>query len=289
MYLSADDARSDFFLAGAVYVIGPSLISLLVSSLPRLFANTAGVWLIAVGVPLLTIAAMPLYLLRYREQSFAGLTGGGIGAYLTGLGISATFVIGAALAAGVAGVGPGDLLASLGPFEIARAVVPWASGAILAIFLYRRAEYAFRPISETQQTLVRQAGLACAGAVAVTAVLLLLGGRPARSVLVAAGLAAVYLVAERLLPQQGVGERWWVWAPAITLALGPIRIFALLAGGASFLASVQRGAGVALFALVTVMALHNRRGPLLVFGLATGFALAQLLGGDAARLLVVAG
>lgn len=277
MYLSADDARSDFFLAAALYVIGPSLFALIVQALPGLFSNTAGLWFAAVVVPILTTAAMPLYLLRYREQSFAVLRSGGVGGLLTGLTVASVLVIATLVGEVVGGGQPGQLGTLLTPRNVLSLVARWGSLAVLAVFLYTRAEYAFRPISERQEVLVRKAGLATVGTAAVSTVLLLLDGRPIASVIAAAGLVGVYVLAERLLPQTGVGERWWVWAPVITLALGPVRIVSLFLGGGSFLASAQQGAAVALFGLVVVMAMHNRRGGLVAFGLATGFAVTNLL------------
>jgi hypothetical protein len=277
MYLSADDARSDFFLAAALYVIGPSLFQLLADAAPRLFANTPGSWFLIVGVPLLTIAAMPLYLLRYRGESVASLGGGGIGALGLGLALSGVLVAGVAVGEVVGGGQPSRLGEVISPLMLAGVIARWGSLAILVVFLYRRAEYAFRPISEQQSTLVRQAGIATAGTALVTTVLLMLDNRPPAALIAALGLAGVFLLAERLVPQQGMGERWWVWAPVITLALGSVRIFSLFLGGAGFLASAQRGAGVALFGLVVVMAMHNRRGGLVAFGLATGFLLSNLL------------
>ncbi|HUG85351.1 MAG TPA: hypothetical protein VMM13_12340 [Euzebya sp.] len=277
MYLSADDARSDFFLAAAVYVIGPTLITLLIDAVPQLFANRAGLWFLLVIVPVLTTAAMPLFLLRYREQSFAVLFGGGVRALLTGLAVAGVLIVTTLVGEVVGGGQPQQLGSLLTPRSVLGLASRWGSLAVLAVFLHTRAEYAFRPISERQAVLVRQAGVAAVGTAAVTTVLLLLDGRPLASVVAAAGLVAMYGLAERLLPQQGVGERWWVWAPVITLALGPVRLFSLFLGGASFLASAQQGAVVALFGLVVVMAMHNRRGGLLAFGLATGFALVNLL------------
>lgn len=277
MYLSADDARSDFFLAAALYVIGPTLIQLLVQAAPGLFSNTAGLWFLTVVVPILTAAAMPLFLLRYREESFAVLRGGGVRGLLLGLALGSVPVVATLLGEVVGGGQLAELGTVLTPRTILSLIARWGSLAILAVFLYTRAEYAFRPISERQAVLVRQAGLAAVGTVVVATVLLLLAGQPLASLVAAAGLVGLYFLAERLLPQHGVGERWWVWAPVITMALGRVRLFSLFQGGATFLASAQQGAAAALFGLVVVMALHNRRGGLVAFGLATGFALVNLL------------
>lgn len=276
MYLSADDARSDFFLAAALYVIGPSLVALLVGGLPGVFASRVGLWFLGVVVPLLTTAAMPLYLMRYRGEPLSGLLAGGGGSAATGLLVAVPLVVGVAVGE-VIGGGQVALLGDVGGLVLLSILVRWGSLAVLAVFLWRRAEYAFRPFSEAQSLLTRRAGMASAATVGVSTVLLLLDARPVLALLPAAGLAAVYLLAERLLPQEGMGERWWAWAPAITLALGPLELLSLFFGGASFLTSAQQAAGVALFGLVVTMALHARRGGALAFGLAAGFAVSNLL------------
>lgn len=277
MYLSTDDARSDFFLAAAAYVIGPSLLSLLISAVPGLFANTPMQFVVTVLVPVLLIAGMPLFLLRYREESFDSLFSGG-GTSFT-LGVTIALVFAAALAVGEV-LGGGQIAAvfsGIGLVGFLGVIARWGSLAILAVFLYRRAEYAFRPISQSQQTLVRQAGIACAGTAVVATLLLMLGGQPIWALLPAVGLAGMFWFAEQRLPQSGMGERWWVWAPVITLALGPIEIFSALFDGSGFLASAQRASSVALFGLVTVMALENRRGAMVAFGMAAAFVVANIL------------
>jgi hypothetical protein len=297
MYLSADDARSDFFLAAAVYVIGPTLLGLVIRAVPELVANRVVGTLLAVLVPFLCVAAMPVFLLRYREESLAALRTGGARGLSTGAAVGAVMAVAVAVGELVGGGAIADLPAALlagdlGLIPIKPASVPalgpvyvivlnrivyWLSLAVLAVFLHRRAEYAFRPISEQQRVLVRQAGMACAITAAVASVLLLLDGRPLASLLPAAGVAAAVLLAERLLPQAGLGERWWVWAPVITLALGPLELFAIFFGGADFLRSAQQAAVVALVALVAGMGLHARRSATVAVGVAALLLLADLL------------
>lgn len=277
MYLSTDDARSDFFLAAAVYVIGPALLSLLISAVPVLFDNTLMRWVIGVGAPVLLIAAMPLFLLRYREESFDSLFTGGAGSFALGAKIAAVVAVAMAVGEVLAGGRIGAVISGIGLRGLLSVIAEWGSVAILAVFLYRRAEYAFKPVSESQQTLVRQAGLACVGTLVVATLLLTLAGQTIWALLPAAGLAAMFAYAERDLPQAGMGERWWVWAPVITLVLGPLEIFSALFGGQGFLVSAQQGAIVGLFGLVVVMALHQRRGAMTAFGMAAVFAVAALL------------
>lgn len=285
MYLSADDARSDFFLAAAAYVIGPSLFALLVRATPGLLGGTAGVVLLSIVVPFLCTAAMPIFLLRHREESLAGLRTGGTRSLTTGLAVGAPVAVGV----GLGEILGGGLLAGVAPglLALVAVVVRWASLAILAVFLWRRAEYAFRPVSERQSDLTRKAGLAAGGTVVIGTVLLLLAGQPIWSLLGALGVAGVVLLAERLVPQEGIGERWWAWAPPLTLALGPLEIFGIFFGGAQFLASAQQAGAVAVFGLAAVMALHARRGALAAFGLALAFGLSNLLAfGGATRFFV---
>jgi hypothetical protein len=278
MYLSADDARSDFFLAAAVYVIGPTLVSLLLRFVPD--GATTGVAGVAVSIvtTVLVTAAMPLFLLRYREGSFAPLRTGGARGLGTGAAIGAVALVAVALAEVLGGADLPVLVDLLTPGIVLLVVVRWASLAVLAIFLHVRAEHAFRPVSEHQQTLVRRAGIAVTATLGVSALLLVLsGGLPVWSLLAVAGIAAAYPVAERLLPPSGVGERWWVWAPPITLALGPLDLFGFLRGGAGFLLSAQQAAVAALVGLVALMGLHARRGAAVAWGFAGALAGAALL------------
>ena len=278
MYLDADDARSDFFLAAAVYVIGPALLALTQTALPGLFALTPVQWFIIVLAPFLLTAAMPLYLMRYRDESVAGLFDGSSQVFGTGLVLGALVVAGNAAASLFSQVPVTEIIANLQVLAWVGLIIRWGSLAVLAIFLYRRAEYAFRPISEMQQDLVRRAGLACVGTAGVTTLLLLLDDRPLSSVLPAAGLVGLFFLAEKQLMQTGMGERWWVYAPVITLALGPLEIFGIFFDGAGFVVSAQQAAIVATFGLVTVMALHLRRGGKLVFGLALALGVSSLIG-----------
>ncbi|MEE8599634.1 hypothetical protein [Euzebya tangerina] len=278
MYLNADDARSDFFLAAAVYVIGPALLALARQALPVIFDVTLIDWLIIITAPFLLTAAMPLYLMRYREESWSGLFGGSSSALATGLTLGGLVAVGNAIAAVLVGVPVGEVLTGTRIVVWVGLLVQWGSLAILAIFLVRRGEYAFRVIDEPQSELVRKAGYACVGTAGVTTVLLLLADRPLVSVLPAAGLIGMFFLAEQRMPQEGPGERWWVYAPLITLALGPLEIFALFFGGANFVASAQQAAIVATFGLVAVMALHARRGGKVVLGAAIALGVSSLLG-----------
>jgi hypothetical protein len=276
MYLSADDARSDFFLAAALYVIGSTLLLLLVEALPAGMRGLLGPVFIEVVVPFLTTAAMPLFLMRYREESWAPLRTGGVTGLVAGIVAAGVLVAGALVAELVGGGQPAQVL-TLPVIGYVGMVVRWGSLAVLAVFLVIRGEYAFRAISEPQADLVRKAGIGAVGTIGVATILMLLAGQPFASLLVAVALGGVFLVARGRFPQSGTGERWMVYAPAITLALGQVRIFSVLRGGPQFLVSAQRGAVLALFALIVVMGMHNRRGATVAFGLAAGFAVANLL------------
>jgi hypothetical protein len=277
VYLAADDARSDFFLAAAVYVIGPSIVALLLRAVPQVTAVPVLGVVLLLALPFLLTAAMPLFLLRYREGSFAALRTGGTAGLLLGATCGAVVAAGVAAAELLAG---GDPVAVAGEALLVGAVaaVTWLSLAVLAVFLHRRAEYAFRPVSEHQSTLVRQAAAACLGTAAVATLLLVLAGQPPSALLVVLGLVGAFALAERRLPQQGLGERWWVWAPVVALAIGPLQLLAAFFGAAEgFLVSAQQAAAVGLFGLLVVMGLHARRGARPAFGLALLVAVAEVL------------
>lgn len=275
MYMSTDDARSDFFLAAAVYVIGPTLLSALLRSTGGLFSGTVGQWLLAVGVPVLLIAAMPLYLMRYRDESWSSLLRGSGDAAPLGLALVAPVVVGVLLGDLIAGGGLVDGLTGTfqNPIILVGRVLRWLSIAVLAVFLWRRAEYAFRSISERMEVLVTRAAAATIGASVVASLLLLPRVSTIGFVMAPLGFAAAWFLATRLVPATGMGEQWQVYAPLITLALGPLEIFALLTDPLDFLVGLRTAGMVAGFGLLSVMALSAGKGPRMPIVMAAAFAL----------------
>lgn len=262
MYLSTDDARSDFFLAAAVYVVGPLVLSFLLGLLGPLLDGGVGQLVVAVSVPFLLVAAMPLYLMRYRGEPWSVLTGG------TGQSVQLGLVLGGLVALGTL---LGDLVAGnqladgiVGTFAepaigVGR-VVEWLSFAVLTVFLWRRAEYAFRPISEETDQLVTRSAAATIGGAVAASLLLTIGGAALGLALAPLGFAAAFAVARRMVPPAGVEERWRIYAPLITLALGPLSIFTVLGNPTRFLIELRTAGMLCAFGLLIIMGLQRGRG-----------------------------
>lgn len=275
MYLSTDDARSDFFLAAVVYILGPVLFDILVDFTGGLLSNTVGSWILVVLTPLLLISAMPLWLMRYRGEDWGSLLGGTSDAIPLGLALGAPVVVGTLIGDFTAGADPVDAITGTfaSPQLVVQRILIWLSLAVLTVFLYRRAEYAFRPISERFETLTQRAAIGTIGAAIVASLLLLVRVQSVGILFAPLGFGAAWFVAQRVVPPKGMGEQWMVYAPLITLALGPLRIFSLLFDPVDFLVGLRTAGMVAGFGLLSIMALSARKGGRLVFTLAIVMAL----------------
>lgn len=273
MYLSVDDARSDFFLASATYLLGAIVLSFVVEITGTVFRTGAGLWAFTLIAPVLVTAAMPLYLMRYRGESVRQLWSGG-GGVLHGVLFGVLVGVGALLGSVVGGSNALQSIPALEPGRLVVArLVAWLSLAVLVTFLHRRAEYAFRPISERQELLVRYAAIAALGTAGIASLLLTLSGSSIGLLGAPAGFAAAYLLGLRTVPPTGMGERWQVWSPLIVLAIGEISIFSLLTAGQDFLIQARTGGMVVTFGLLSIMLLSARRGGAATYALAATIGL----------------
>lgn len=262
MYLDADDARSDFFLTAAIYVIGPTILSLLISNSGSVLANQFGVWLLAIGTPLLLNAAMPLYLMRYRGERWGLLVSGTADAIPLGLTAGAAVVVGTVLGDLAGGTSVTEAITGTfqDPAILTSRVLRWLTLALLTVFLYRRAEYAFRSITEQQSVLTQRAAIATVGSAVVATLLLLPRGLSVFSVLAPLGFGVAYLLATRLFAARGAGLQWQFYSPLIVIALGPLDVFSLLLNPINFLTGLRAAGMITAFALVTIMGLAAGKG-----------------------------
>lgn len=234
-------------------------------------------WLLAIGTPLLLNAAMPLWLMRYRKEGVGLLTRGSSDAIPLGLAVGAAVVAGTILG-DVAG-GTSALSALTGTFQdpaiLTGRVLRWLTLALLTVFLYRRAEYAFRSITEQLTVLTQRAAIASVGSAVIASVLLLPRGLSIFSVLAPLGFGGAYLIASRLFGARGVGLQWQVYAPLIVVALGPLDVFSLLLNPINFLTGLRAAGMITAFALVVIMGLAAGKGGRLGFVMAAVIALAS--------------
>lgn len=284
MYLSPEEARSDVILAGAATVFGGVLLELLLS-VPGVPGSGIGLLIIALVAWFALSGLTPFLLARYRDDvpGAFGLRArravpvgpalllaapvvvfGVLRGLLVGRSASAA-VLGRA-AAGSPVVGPSSVdLASL-LFHVAGVLVLTVGTWLLLGFLVVRGRDAFRDDERSSTELLRTFG---AGALAVAFVVgglqsLAAGGGFVALLLDVVALAAVVLVADRLVPAEATISRPAVLTPVVLVVLANV-----LAGGGIFsgglLAGLVTGAFGAAIALVfAVVAEHLRNSAVLV-------------------------
>lgn len=277
MYTDPEEARSDLFLAGAVYLFGPLLL--------RLTDRLAGVGVIGsiyvVIVPLVTTALVPLLLIRYRKEpvSAYGLRGdrGSAGQFglLLGLPIAAAAVITA-----LAGIdSPVDALVGAAGGDISivnllRNATTWFGLVILAVYATVKSRDAFRSDLQSVRAGVIEVGrvLAIAGGVAA---LLLFATRFRELVvlLLPAGFAVAGYLLLRGIRVPSTATRMTLVAPVVLLVLGPLNPLAVLFSPDAFVAGVWAAALVGATALLVAGMLESRRTSYGAFSLALLLAL----------------
>ncbi|MFP4311029.1 MAG: hypothetical protein ACLFS9_03490 [Nitriliruptoraceae bacterium] len=283
MFLDADDAKTDVILAGALAVLGPTLLGF-VTRLPLLPRSGVG----AVAVELLSLAAVtllvPLWSSRYRGDRAAAFGFSPGGGHLrvagtTGTGTAAltlaapAVLLGVLLAAllssqasvvvlGRAGLAlrTGDPALNL-VVTLAQVAVLSAGTLVLTGFLGVRARVGFPRSPELSLTeLVRTLGLVATGVALLTGVVRIVTGADVRIVaLNLVALVAVLLLADRLVPYGIEVPRTSIAAPLVVVVL--MQTFAaggLFGGG--LLTGLHRGALAAGVVVAVTSLAATRRG-----------------------------
>ena len=292
MYTSTEDARSDLFLSGAVYVFGPLVIQIL-RDLLRLDALPGVGLALAILVPIATTALVPFLLMRYRNES--------LGQYGYGAGLPPNFGVGLLLAAPIivavvlGGLLVGDPLSGIAIGTVIRAggsvntligllarLLTWLGLGFLAVYATVKARDAFRSDIRTvrDETIWLGKILAAVAAVAVSiALLLTLPGQRgglglAPLLLLPLGVAGSVGMLLRTLRGPSATSRATMITPVVLLALGP---FHLSFSGTALALGVWQAALFAGVGLVIAALQESRRSALACFGLTLGIALfAQL-------------
>lgn len=163
MYTSPDEARSDLFLAGAVYLFGGLVIGLLLEIIPLQAIPGVDIAL-AFLVPIVTTALVPHLLVRYRRESWSAY---GLGApdasfwagAVAGLPLVAASVAVALAFGGDATVGlPVVAIGSGALLNLLLRLVSWLGLAVLAVYGTVKARDAFRPDYSTVRDASREIG-----------------------------------------------------------------------------------------------------------------------------------
>ena len=277
MYTDPEEARSDLFLVGAVYLFGPLLLGLLDFLLQ--IRVVGELWVIV--RPLVTTALPVLLLTRYRQepasayglgQPFArdGLRVGAlIGGAFAVVAVVATFVggqefgvlslLGASLRTGLVAA-----LANL---------TAWIGLGILAGYATIKARDAFRSEVRSVEEGVTEVGrvLGIVGGIAAVLVIVGFAFTPASLLLPVGAAAGVYLL-YRGVPQVATTTRATLITPVVLLALGPLNLFAILTDPRAFIFGVWLASLVAAGGLVIGTLLETRRdaGPVVAFVLVVG-------------------
>lgn len=290
MYTTPDEARSDLYLSGAVYLFGPLLVGLFLQIVPLQRLPLVDEILV-IALPVATTVLVPFLLIRYREEPWSayGLDrdfgGGLVGVLLAAPLIAATVLSG--LVIGIAD--PFALLpvsnVAGSPVRLFGVLAMWLGMAALGAYLTVKARDAFRAdyvsVREGLQTFGRIVVAVAAGA----ALLLLIGqfreGFSAQILLLVllpvVGLAGTLLLALRSLRGPTVTSRAALLTPTVLFALGPLlpslsfRATHLLEG--IYLAALAAGIGLIVGALQ-----EARNSPWAAFGLAASIALLTVLG-----------
>lgn len=228
MYEDPEEARSDLLLAGAVFVFGPILLTLLLSIVPLLRVPGAAV-VLSLAIPLLLTVAVPVSLARWRGDGPAafGLTGD-----RSDLIVGVLFALPAvamSLAAGV--LAGGSLLSGLPVAGLAAPsgnvvlgllarLLTWLGLAVLVLFAARKAGAAFR--SETTSVpagMARIGGIIAAVLFIAAGLRLLLTGLPSSLMLPLGVAGSVYLIWRGVRRPTATGFAVLL-APTVLLALG---------------------------------------------------------------------
>lgn len=291
MYTSTEDARSDLFLSGAVYVIGPAVFQI-VRNVLRLDLIPGMTVAFALLIPVATTALVPYLLMRYRNESF--------GQYGYGAGLPPNFGVGLLLALPIvvasvvaATITQGEPLAGLGivglllgsPLAVLQRVLTWVGLGFLAVYVTVKARDAFRSdyrtVREETISIGRVLGMIAAAAISVALLLTVpgadglgVGAVFAVTALPSVGVALALLLLFQFLRGPSATSRATMVTPAVVLALGVFQLSFSLTGLALSigLAAAYAGVGLIIAALQ-----ESRRSAVASLGLTLAIALLTTL------------
>lgn len=280
MYTSPDEDRSDLFLAAAVFVLGPQILSIILRYLPRPRALEVPLQLLIV---LATTVLTPFLLVRYRKQRWADFGFGGpvspalIGA-LASVPIMAAYVLGSLarrsipLPLEIGAGGPVDMV-----IDIVLTIVSAIATMLLLIYVVVKARTSFRTDPGYIKPTMRYLGRFTAIAAAAATVLLLLTVVVNQVELTAAvqvvlpplGIAAAAWIVYRRVRGSQLTSRMILLTPMILLAIGAFTVFGQAAEVVFGLWQASLLAGVGLVAAALLESSRSAWAPL---GLAAGLA-----------------
>lgn len=265
MYTSPDDARSDLMLAGAVFVFGPLVISVLLEVIP-LHTIPGVLPVLRIVIPLATTVLVPYLLIRYRREPWSMY---GLGAFsaptftfglLLGVPLTVAMVLIGLLAAG----DPTTLvplargLRGAGVLTLLARLAQWLGYALVAVYVTVKARDAFRGYSEdlAQRAWVLARAIGIAVVVTAGLLLLTLSARGAtegalesvaRILLPPLGLGVAVLLVLRNLPGRSTTTKATLLTPVVLMILA---VAGVVFNAEALVLSAYFGANFALFGLI---------------------------------------
>ncbi len=276
MWMSSEDARSDFVLAAAALIFG-SMLTAFLTTLPIYPGGLFGLLLVPVWITLL-MTTWSRFLAKNRGQ---GLEGHGLGADRSGLtdglllvlpivvtgyaqGFSPLGVTGALL--GTLGPGEGPTVASFAALTFLFKLLVFVASLLGTVLLYgllvTRSRDAFREVDMPLLEALRSYGLGALGLGTVMGLLLSLGGGGPRAlhVLLNSGaLLLTILITDRMVASSDRTSRATILAPAITVLVAFVLASGGLFGG-GLPNGLYRGGTAAATMVVFATLLQTRRG-----------------------------
>lgn len=254
MYTSPDDARSDLFLSVGVYLIGPLVLEIFFQYVPLLSVPVLGP-LLQLAAAVATTALVPYMLMRYRRESFRhyGIMAGRGDALAVGAVAVAPLAVASVLANLLAGDSPlfAAPVLSVGqaPFALLIRLAQWLGTAFLAAYATVKARDAFRSDPRTLRDVVMEIGRVIVIALAVAALLTVVGGTIGIVTALILPLGAVGALALALTSVRGPSSatRAVLVTPTVILAL---RVFNFTLDGRRFFLSLWLTGIVACVGLV---------------------------------------
>lgn len=275
MYTSTEDARSDLFLSGAVFLFGGIIVQAILAIIP--LDRIPGVRLpLVVVLPLVTTVLVPFLLIRYRKEPWSMYGLAGFSGRVFGLGVALALPIvlaGVALAL-LAQVPPLAAVPLAGADHLAGVetvlvrTTRWLGYVLLAAYGTVKARDAFRGTPQVMYTGARQIAGILGVAVAVAGVLLLVS-RAARGqltgdligsaelLLLPLGVASAVVVVLGSVRGAGTVTRPTLVTPAVLMGMAAIRGLAFDA--VAFVTTIYLVGLLALLGLVIGMLQESRQ------------------------------
>lgn len=278
MWISSEDARSDFILAAAAVFLGVQVVSL-VARLP-IYPLNGPVYLVLSVVWLALLACgAPLWLARHRRDVPGAFGLEQPGGLVPGLVLALPLLVGHVVEIMLSGNVGAVLLSLLGRFTITSptmgdfrftfetlvlmvsvlvlALGAWLTGSFLAV----RARGAFRSPDMDLTELLRTFGMGGVGASLVLGLLLAVrdGGQFGDALMLSGALLAVVLLADQYVPARVTTTRASLVAPGVTVLV----LWVIAFGGpfrGDLLLGLYSGVSAAVLVMVAAAMIETRRG-----------------------------